>query len=150
MRVAEVFRKPPVTIPADATLAAAAALMDREVVGAVVIVDDNDRPVGIVTDRDIVLRGVAHRLPPGARIDAVMSTDLVTLPAEADIAEAMAVFEIHPFRRLPLLDDGLVVGMITVDDLVVDAVADFTRLLRPVLGQVLFGQPEPKTPVPAR
>jgi CBS domain-containing protein len=149
MRVTELFRKPPVTIPADATLADAAALMDGEVVGAVVVVDD-DRPVGIVTDRDIVLRGVAHRLPPDARIDAVMSTDLVTLPADADIAEAMVVFETHPFRRLPLLEDGRMVGMITVDDLVVDAVADFTRLLRPVLGQVLFGHPEPKALVPGR
>ena len=74
----------------------------------------------------------------------------VTLPAEADIAEAMAVFETHPFRRLPLIEDGRVVGMITVDDLVVDAVADFTRLLRPVLGQVLFGHPEPKALVPGR
>lgn len=147
MHVTDFFRKPPVTIPADASLADAAALMDGEVVGAVVVVDD-DRPVGIVTDRDIVLRGVARRLPPDARVDAVMSTDLVTLPANADIEEAVAVFDRHPFRRLPLLKDGRVVGMVTVDDLVVDAVADFTRLLRPVLGQVLFGHPEPKAPVP--
>jgi CBS domain-containing protein len=148
MRVNELFRKPPVTIPADATLADASALMDRDVVGAVVVVDD-DRPVGIVTDRDIVLRGVARRLPPDARVDAVMSTNLVTLPAGADLAEAVAVFDRYPFRRLPLVKDGRIVGMVTVDDLVVDAIADFTRLLRPVLGQVLFGRPEPKAPVPS-
>jgi CBS domain-containing protein len=149
MRVTELFRKPPVTIPAAATLADAAALMDNEVVGAVVVVEDG-RPVGIVTDRDIVLRGVARRLPPDARVDAVMSTEVVTLPADADIAEAVAVFDRHPFRRLPLVEDGRIVGMVTVDDLVVDAVADFTRLLRPILGQVLFGHPEPKVPVPER
>ena len=147
MRVTDLYRKPPVTVPADATLADAAALMDNEAVGAVVVVDDG-RPVGIVTDRDVVLRGVAHRLPPDARIDAVMSTDVVTLPADADVDDAVALFDQHPFRRLPLLEDGRIAGMITVDDLVVHSVADFSRLLRPVLGQVLFGHPEPKVPVP--
>lgn len=100
MRVNELFRKPPVTLPAGATLSDAAALMDKEVVGAVVVVEDGC-PIGIVTDLDIVLRGVAHRLPPDARVDAVMSTDLVTLPADGDIAEAVAVFNEHGFRRLP-------------------------------------------------
>jgi CBS domain-containing protein len=148
MRVSELFRKPPATLPADATLSDAATLMDEKVVGAIVVVDDG-RPVGIVTDRDIVLRGVANRLPSDARVDAVMSTDLVTIPADADITVAMSVFEERDFRRLPLVDiDDRVVGMITVDDLVVHEVAAFSRLLRPVVGQVLFGHPEPKVPVP--
>lgn len=147
MRVTDMYRKPPVTVPADATLAHAAALMDDHAVGAVVVVEDG-RPVGIVTDRDVVLRGVANRIPPDARIDAVMTTDLVTLPADAELEEAVAVFEKHPFRRLPLIEDGRIAGMITVDDLLVKSVADFTRLLRPVLGQVFFGHPEPKVPAP--
>jgi len=147
MRVTDLYRKPPVTLPADATLADAAALMDKHAVGAVMVVD-GDRPVGIVTDRDLVLRGVAHRLPTDARIDAVMTTDVVTLPADAEIAEAVAVFDRHPIRRLPLVEDGRIVAMITVDDLLVHAVSDFTRLLRPVLGQVFFGHPEPELPVP--
>ena len=148
MRVSELFRKPPATLPADATLSDAATLMDEKVVGAIVVVDDG-RPVGIVTDRDIVLRGVANRLPSDARIDAVMSTDLVTIPAGADLTVAVGVFEERDFRRLPLVDiDDRVVGMITVDDLVVHEVAAFSRLLRPVVGQVLFGHPEPKVPVP--
>lgn len=148
MRVSDLYRRPPVTVPADATLAEAAGLMDNEAVGAVVVVDDG-RPVGIVTDRDIVLRGVAQKLPPDARVDAVMSTGVVILAADADVDEAVAIFDQHPFRRLPLVKDGRIAGMITVDDLVVHSVAGFSRLLRPVLGQVLFGHPEPKVPVPA-
>ena len=148
MRVSELFRKPPATLPAGATLSDAATLMDEEVVGEIVVVDGG-RPVGIVTDRDIVVRGVAHQLPLDARIDAVMTTDLVTLSADADITVAVSVFEERDFRRLPLVDmDDRVVGMITVDDLVVHEVAVFSRLLRPILGQVLFGHPEPKVPVP--
>lgn len=148
MRKTDLYWKPPVTVPTNATLADAAALMDNEAVGAVVVVDEG-RPVGIATDRDIVVRAVARRLPPDARIDAVMTTDVVTLPAGGDVDEALAIFEQHPFRRLPLVEEGRVVGMITVDDLVVHSVADFTRLLRPVVGQVLFGHPEPKVPVPS-
>ena len=147
MRVSHFFRKPAVAIPAGGTLATAAGLMDEHAVGAVVIVDGDNRPVGIVTDRDIAVRGVARRLPPDARVDAVMSTELVTLAVDADVTEAIAAFDRHPFRRLPLVENGRVVGMLTVDDLVVGAVADLTRLLRPVLDQVLFGHPEPKAPV---
>ncbi len=148
MRVSHYFRKPAVTIPAGATLATAAELMDQKAVGAVVVVDGDDRPLGIVTDRDIAVRGVARRLPPDARIDAVMTTELVTLPADAEVAEAVAAFDQHAFRRLPLVEHGRIVGMVTVDDLLVGTVADFSRLLRPVFDQVLFGHPEPKAPVP--
>lgn len=70
------------------------------------------------------------------------------MPADADIADAATAFDEHGFRRLPLVENRRMVGMITVDDLVVRGVAEFTRLLRPVLGQVLFGRPEPKVPVP--
>ncbi len=148
MHLSYFYRKPAVTIPAGGTLAAAAELMDHKAVGAVVVVDDDDRPLGIVTDRDIAVRGMARRLPPDARIDAVMSTELVTLPADADLAEAVAAFDRYAHRRIPLVENGRIVGMVTVDDLVVGAVADLTRLLRPVLDQVLFGHPEAKVPVP--
>jgi CBS domain-containing protein len=75
-----------------------------------------------------------------------MSTDLVTLPPDADLRDALKVFEEHPIRRLPLVDGERLAGMLTMDDLVVDLTADLTRLTRPVVGQVLFGHREPDTP----
>ena len=72
MRAVDAVRKAPVTITANETIAQAAQLMDRQVVGALVVMD-GDRPVGVVTDRDIAIRAVARGVPVDARVDAVMS-----------------------------------------------------------------------------
>ena len=149
MQAKDAIRKPAVTIAAGASIADAADLMDHEVVGAVVVVED-DRPVGIVTDRDLVVRGMVRRIPTDARIDSVMTTELVTLPAGADLHEAMGLFHRHPIRRLPLLEDGRMIGMLTVDDLAIDLVSELDSLFRPVIGQVVFGTPEPKAPLPVK
>jgi CBS domain-containing protein len=146
MHAVEAARKPPATIPADRTIAEAAQEMDRLAVGALVVVDAGDHPVGIVTDRDLAVRGLARRADPQGRVDAVMSTDLVVLAADADLRDALLIFESSALRRLPLVDGDRVVGMLTMDDLVVDLTADLARLVRPVTAQVLFGHPEPSIP----
>jgi CBS domain-containing protein len=147
MHAVEAVRKPPATIPADRTITEAAQEMDRLAVGALVVVDAGDRPVGIVTDRDLVVRALARRADPQARVDSIMSRDLVVLPADADLRDALPIFESRALRRLPLVDGDRLVGMLTMDDLVVDLTADLARLTRPITAQVLFGHREPSAPV---
>jgi CBS domain-containing protein len=150
MHAIDAARRNPVTIARDQTITEAAVVMDRLAIGALVVVEPDGPPIGIVTDRDLVVRAVARRLDPDARIDAVMSTDLVTLAPDADLRDALAVFDAQPIRRLPLVAGDRLVGMVTTDDLFVDLVGDLGRLVRPVTGQVLFGHPEPAPPaVPA-
>jgi len=139
-------RKVPMTVPPDHSLVEVAKLMDEGAVGAVVIVD-NERPVGIVTDRDLVVRALVRGLSLDSRIDAVMSTGLVTLGATADLREAVRIFAQHAFRRLPLVEEGRMVGMLTVDDLLMDVVSDLANLVRPITAEVIFGHRE--TTVPA-
>lgn len=146
MHAIEAARKAPVTIGDDRTVTEAAQTMDRHAVGALVVVDGDGRPVGIVTDRDLVVRALAHRSGPDARVDSAMSTDLVTMRPDADLRDALKIFEDHAIRRIPLVEDGRLAGMVTVDDLVIDLVADMARLARPITGQVLFGHPEPAAP----
>lgn len=146
MHAIEAARRKPVTIAPDATVTQAAELMDRAAVGALVVVEPDGRPVGIVTDRDLVVRALAQRCDPDARVDSAMSTELVTLPADADLRDALDLFERHPIRRLPLMEGDRMVGMLSMDDLVIDFVSDLGRLTRPILGQVLFGHPEPAAP----
>ncbi|MGH9232284.1 MAG: CBS domain-containing protein [Acidimicrobiales bacterium] len=146
MHAVEAARKSPVTVTPDQTITEAADLMDRTAVGALVVTEPDGRPVGIVTDRDLVVRAIARRAGADARIDSVMSTDLVTLAPDADLRDALKVFEEHPIRRLPLVDGERLAGMLTMDDLMVDLTADLVRLTRPVVGQVLFGHREPVTP----
>lgn len=145
MRAIDTLRKHPVTIEARQTVTDAAELMDREAVGALVVTEGG-ATVGLVTDRDMVVRGMARRLDADARVDAVMSTEVATLPADADLRDAFAVFRDRPVRRVVLVDGGAPIGVVSVDDLLVDLVGDLADLARPVTGQVLFGHPEPAPP----
>jgi signal-transduction protein with cAMP-binding, CBS, and nucleotidyltransferase domain len=146
MYAIDAARKPPATIAADRTITQAAQEMDRLAVGALVVVEPSGRPAGIVTDRDLVVRAVARRADAEARVDSVMTTDLVALAPDADLREAFGIFERHALRRLPLVADDVVVGMLTMDDLVVDVTAALARLTRPITAQVLFGYQEPSAP----
>ncbi len=145
MQAKDATRKMPVTVPPERSLAEVAKLMDEAVVGAIVIVED-EKPIGIVTDRDLTVRALARRLPSDSRVDAVMSTGVVTLGATADLRDAVRIFTEHAFRRLPLVEEGRMVGMLTVDDLLMDVVSDLANLVRPITGEVIFGHPEPTVP----
>jgi CBS domain-containing protein len=147
VRAIEAIRKRIVSVPPDAKLSHAAEVMESANVGALVVLD-GERLAGIVTDRDIVVRGVAHNLPGDARIDAVMTTDVVTLQADADLRSALPIFSSHACRRLPLMRDDRVVGMLTVDDLLVDLIADLGDVARPITGEVIFGHHD--SPLPDR
>lgn len=138
MKAIEAVRRRPVTVGPDTTLAEGAALMDAEGVGALMVVE-NDRILGIVTDRDIVIRSVARSIPADARIDSAMSTDLITLGADAGIQRAFDIFRAHAVRRLPLVEGGRLVGVVTVDDLLINLIGNLGDLARPITGEVIFG-----------
>ncbi len=145
MLAEDIVCKLPVTIEADGTITDAARLMDEQVVGAVVVVD-HETPVGIVTDRDLAVRAVARRLPPDARVDDVMSTELVTIGPEEEVGTALEIFRRRTIRRLPVVEQGRVVGMLTVDDLMIHLVNDLSDLVEPITSEVVFGHPEAKVP----
>jgi CBS domain-containing protein len=145
MRALDTLRKPVTAIEADRTVTEAAKLMDEQAVGALVVTD-HGRLAGVVTDRDLVVRAMARRAAPDARVDGAMSTDPVTLPADADLRDALAVFRSHAVRRVVLVDGDRPVGLVSVDDLLVDLAGDLADLARPVTGQVLFGHQDPSVP----
>ena len=111
------------------------------------VIVEQDRPIGIVTDRDLVRRGLARGLATDARIDGVMSAPVVTIDADSDLHDAFAVFRANPLRRLAVVREGRFVGMLTIDDLLVDVAADLSDLSRPVTAEVLFAHRD--SPVPA-
>ena len=119
--------------------------MEQAGVGALAVVDGTSL-VGIVTDRDLVRRAMARGLAPEARVDGVMSAPVLTIEADADLHDAFAVFRSNAVRRLAVVRGGEFVGMITIDDLLVDLAADLADLARPVTAEVLF--PHHDSPVP--
>ena len=118
MKVRDLTWRPPVTIDCGETIAVAAQVIADEGVGALVVLD-GDRPVGVVTDRDLVTRGIAKRVDPDARIDSLMSMGVIALDADEDAEELFALYAREAVRRVPIVDGSQVVGMITLDDAIV-------------------------------
>ena len=116
MLVRECLRSAPVTVPPGCTLEEAGRLMGSHGVGSLLVVD-GDRLVGIVTDRDITVRGIGEGRPPTADVGSVMTADPVTIQGSADVFEAFKVFKTATARRLPVLEDEDLAGIISVDDL---------------------------------
>ena len=140
MRARDAIRKLPETIQADETIARAANRMDEAAVGALVVIDEG-RPVGIVTDRDLVVRAMARGYPLDSRVDSVMTTGLVGIDADEDVRQAIQLFSHHAIRRLPVVEGDQIRGMITLDDVVIDLAHDLEEATKPLAAQVLFGHP---------
>ena len=136
MLVRECLRSAPVTVPPTCTLAEAAGLMGSHGVGSLLVVD-GDRLVGIVTDRDIAVRGLGQGKAPTADVGSVMSADPVTIQGSADVFEAFRVFKTATGRRLPVLEDEDLAGIISVDDLLVSLVVEFGAVMSPVAQELV-------------
>jgi signal-transduction protein with cAMP-binding, CBS, and nucleotidyltransferase domain len=150
MKIEEMALRPVVVLPPDATLADTAEAMADQGVGSVVVVDDRDRIVGIVTDRDVVVHGIARGVPLDGRIDAIMSLDVVSVDGSTDVRDVVRLFGRHSFRRLPVTSHGRVAGMVSLDDLIVAFAEEFAEITRGVAGQLMFPRAgEPAGP-PAR
>ena len=118
--VQEVMNPDPVSLPAESTaVEAARAMRDRDV-GDVIVVEDG-RPVGMVTDRDITVRAVAEgRNPAEIRLSEICSGDLATLAPDDPIDEAVRIMREKAVRRVPVVDQGRPVGIVSISDLAVE------------------------------
>ncbi|HEY2218835.1 MAG TPA: CBS domain-containing protein [Gaiellaceae bacterium] len=98
-----------------------ARLMKQEDVGSVPVVD-GERLVGVVTDRDIVVRGIADGSDPHAiKAGDIASRDVVTVKPGDDLDDAMRLMAQHQVRRLPVVDDGHLVGVVAQADVAQEA-----------------------------
>lgn len=135
MRTIEKLRRSGIGIRADQTIRVAAQIMEHTGVGSLAVLD-GERLVGVVTDRDLVRRGLARDLPSDARVDAVMSTPVVTIPAEADVHDAFRLFREHALRRLVVVRGDQFAGMLTADDVLIELATDLSDLTRPIVAEV--------------
>jgi len=128
-----------VTATPETTSTRAAKLMREHHVGSLVVVDSaagSGKPVGIVTDRDLVLAVMAEELDPALfTVGDIMSVELVTAPAGADLLDATRLLRHHRVRRLVVLDDaGRVVGLAALEDLLEALTREFSELVLAVRG----------------
>jgi CBS domain-containing protein len=102
------------------TLRDAARAMREGDFGSMPVVDDGQL-TGILTDRDIVVRAVAEGLDPAARVGDVASRDPVTVEPGEDLDDAMDLMARHRIRRLPVVVDGRLVGVVSQADVALGA-----------------------------
>lgn len=103
----DVMTPDPVCCSPTATLDQVAQLMADNNCGEIPVVDRSDRPIGVITDRDIVCRAVAEGKNPRAHtVESCMTSSVVTVHADASIDEVVAIMEDHQIRRVPVVDDG--------------------------------------------
>ena len=119
--IREVMTRNPKALTPNATIMEAACAMRDNDIGDVVVLD-NGRLCGILTDRDIVVRALAAGCDPNrTSVGEICSRALVTLAPEDSTGQAVRVMREHAIRRLPVEDGGRVVGIVTLGDVAVDA-----------------------------
>ena len=127
--VLEIMSKRPVTLAPDASIHEAAQSMRERDVGSLLVVRDG-KPIGIVTEKDLVTKVVAEdRLPSEMRVEECMTSPLVTVEPYKEVVEAAKTMaELH-IRRLPVVDGGNLVGLLTENDVlrVWPALIEITR-----------------------
>ena len=109
-----------VTMDGTDTLAAAAQEMRDSAIGDVIVTKGDDL-VGIVTDRDITVRGVAEQLDVNtATLNQIITSDVITVNQYDDAVAAADLMRTYGVRRLPVIDDGRLIGLVSLGDLAVE------------------------------
>lgn len=104
--------------------------MAEAAIGSLVVLDDTGRVLGVCTDRDVTIRVTGARRGPGTTVrEACTDRDLVTISPTTPLTDAATMMRKHAVRRLPVIEDGRLVGVISIGDLAVDphsALADIS------------------------
>lgn len=145
MTIGEICNREVVFVNRDVTVNAACKLMRHYHVGSLVVVDEAEGkrvPVGILTDRDIVVEIDAMDLDAKViTAGDIMSSELVTVPENHGVLETIEIMRFKGLRRVPIVDaDGRLIGIVTIDDLLEVLAEELTDIARIVSREQLHEQ----------
>jgi len=123
MNVRDIMTPNPRTVSPDDSLESAARIMRDEDTGAVPVVRDG-RPIGMLTDRDIVIRAVADGGATSRAVREIVTERLISVSPEASTREATELMSEHQIRRLPVVENDRLVGIVSLGDLAVKEAKD--------------------------
>jgi len=117
MTISHVMSKSVISIDSTMTINEAAKMMEDAKVGAVIVMENN-KPVGIVTDRDFAIKVVAHAYQISSPVKQIMSSPLVSINSDETVRAAGDLMHARGVRKLPVIENETVVGIITATDIV--------------------------------
>jgi len=139
MRASEHYRSEVDTVAAEASVRDAALRMRDDGVGCLVVVEEG-KPAGMLTDRDLLRRVVAaRRHPDDTRVRDVMSAPLVSVSADQPLEQVVEAVSRSGIRRVPLLRDGHLAGLVTLDDVLAGLTDELSDLVEGIRSGVPGG-----------
>jgi predicted transcriptional regulator len=140
MSIGKYYQTDVVTISQEASIQEAAKLMAEKHVGCLLVYEDEknkDKPIGIITDRDIVLKIVVQKSDLGAyKVSDAMSKDLLILSSDMEISEVIESLASRSVRRAPIQDDDKICGLVSLDDLMLRAAREMGDLADVIESQI--------------
>jgi CBS domain-containing protein len=123
------------TVGPETTVARAAKLMAQRSVGSVVVVKSK-KPLGILTERDLLMKVLSADLKPSKiSVKSIMSSPIITVPPDTEITEALRIMAKNKIRRLPVVVQGKLVGIVTTSDIMA------------ISPELMENPPQPEEPV---
>jgi CBS domain-containing protein len=120
MKVRDIMTKNVAYINPNSTVVEAAQLMQKHNVGSIPVCDQTG-VIGIVTDRDIVVRNIAHgNNPQNTTVKDVMTSSVTTATPDMDVDDISKIMASNQIRRVPVVENNMIVGMIALGDVAVD------------------------------
>ena len=121
MKVKDIMTKNVAYINPDSTVTEAAQLMQKHNVGSIPVCDSSG-VIGVVTDRDIVVRNVAHGTnPQTTQVRNVMTSKVTTVTPDTDVNQLTSIMATNQIRRIPVVDKNTLVGIVALGDLATDS-----------------------------
>jgi CBS domain-containing protein len=119
MKIKEIMTTDVRAVSANDSISEAANIMKQLDVGAVPVLD-NHLLVGIITDRDLVLRAIAEGKNSDERVSTIMTKNITTVSPDTDVHKAADLMASQQIRRLPIVENGRLVGIVSIGDMAVE------------------------------
>lgn len=117
IRVKDIMKQAVVSVDASTNVNEAAKIMEDSKVGAIIVMENNT-PIGIITDRDFAIKIVAHAYPITTTVKKIMSSPLIGVSPEESVWTVADIMYSRRVRKVPVIDEDKVIGIITATDLV--------------------------------
>ena len=129
-----------ITVRPDQSLREAVGLLAEHNIGALVVVDEPGRPIGIISERDIIREAARTETVLEQTVSRVMTKDLITASPEDDLETVLQTMTAGHFRHLPIMDRGQLIGVISIGDVVKAQLDKYQGEIDTLQTQIIEGQ----------